>query len=169
MFTQKGLRGSFIRVSIMSSNDQASSSTPQNSEEGARVMGKCKWFNKKSGFGFITALEGEHNGNDIFVHHTDIFVGTEQFRYLVQGEYVHFLVCENSDSESKHRYSSNNVRGILGGPLMCETREQNKFERDESEERPSRPPRKNGRGPRDDGDGEWKASKGRGNRNQHRN
>ena len=34
--------------------------------------GNCKWFNNKIGYGFITVMDGEHKGKDIFVHHTGV-------------------------------------------------------------------------------------------------
>ena len=32
-----------------------------------RTNGRVKWFNNKSGFGFITLCDGDHAGQDIFV------------------------------------------------------------------------------------------------------
>jgi CspA family cold shock protein len=80
-----------------------------------RVTGCVKWFNNKSGFGFVSYSNG-----DIFVHHTSIKVGSEQYRYLVQGEYVEFDV---SPASGAHEFQASNVSGINGGKLMCETRQ----------------------------------------------
>lgn len=92
----------------------------------AHDIGCVKWFNNKSGFGFITVSTGEHSGTDIFVHHTGIIVGNEQqYRYLVQGEYVE-LSIEASDNEN-YKFKAVNVSGISGGKLMCETRHVMKF------------------------------------------
>jgi len=55
-----------------------------------RLLGRVKWFNNKAGYGFITVTDGSHSGSDIFVHHSAIGVSSEQYRYLVQGEYVEF-------------------------------------------------------------------------------
>ena len=49
-----------------------------------RTNGRVKWFNNKSGFGFITLCDGDHAGQDIFVHHTAITVTGEVFKYLVE-------------------------------------------------------------------------------------
>lgn len=84
------------------------------------LVGRVKWFNNKAGYGFITVTDGEHSGKDIFVHHTDIKVETDQYKYLVQGEYVEFDMCQVEGS--KHDCQSLNVSGIKGGLLMCETR-----------------------------------------------
>ena len=54
------------------------------------VNGRVKWFNNKAGYGFLTISSGEKEGTDIFVHHKDIVVGSKQFKYLVDGEYVKF-------------------------------------------------------------------------------
>lgn len=86
-----------------------------------RLSGRVKWFNNKAGYGFITgSTEGEFKDQDIFVHHTSLVVGNQQYRYLVQGEYVemNLVPVENST----HKYQASNVKGINGGLLMCETR-----------------------------------------------
>jgi cold shock CspA family protein len=89
-----------------------------------------KWFNNKTGFGFITALsdsEGVKEGSDVFVHHSAIKVAQEQYRYLSQGEYLEFVLSKivnaNADaSSSKHEFQAVDVSGIKGGKLICETR-----------------------------------------------
>jgi cold shock CspA family protein len=85
------------------------------------VIGCVKWFNKKSGFGFITMMEGTHLGKDIFVHHSGVTVGKDQYKYLVQGEYVQVDVVAGAHT-GNHEYQSSNVTGVKGGKLMCETR-----------------------------------------------
>ena len=64
--------------------------TDSSSFSGERVLGRVKWFNNRAGFGFISVLEGEKAGEDVFTHHSGISVDTEQYKYLVQGEYVEF-------------------------------------------------------------------------------
>ena len=85
------------------------------------VIGCVKWFNKKSGFGFITMMEGTHLGKDIFVHHSGVLVGKDQYKYLVQGEYVQVDVIAGAHTGT-HEYQSSSVTGVKGGKLMCETR-----------------------------------------------
>jgi len=90
-----------------------------------RVKGVCKWFNNKSGYGFLTVTEGEKKDMDIFVHHSSLNVGSEdQYKYLVQGEYVDFTLSniDKSKDESKHDFHATNVTGVNNGKLMCETR-----------------------------------------------
>jgi len=41
-------------------------------------LGKVKWFNNRAGFGFVTSLDGEKKGEDIFVHHSGVVVSAEQ-------------------------------------------------------------------------------------------
>ena len=101
------------------------------------LLGRVKWFNNRAGFGFVTVLSGEKKNEDVFVHHTGINVDTEQYKYLVQGEYVSF-VLKDSDS-TEHPYQAGSVRGVLEGPLMCETRNANRSARDEEGEEGSRP------------------------------
>ena len=88
------------------------------------IIGNVKWFNNKSGFGFITALNKEVKGQDIFVHHTSIDAKGDLYKYLVQGEYVEFKVQKVEDKS--HENQATNIRGIMSGDLMCETRHKNK-------------------------------------------
>ena len=85
-----------------------------------RLVGWVKWFNKKSGYGFLTIYEGELKGKDIYVHYTSLRVAdTQTWKYLIQGEYVEF-VFDKSYNES-HEFQAKDITGILGGPLLCET------------------------------------------------
>ena len=84
-----------------------------------RHMGRVKWFNNKAGYGFITATR-DGTETDIFVHHSDVMVVNEQYKYLVQGEYVEFIII--STEEGPHKFKASEVSGINGGKLMCETR-----------------------------------------------
>ncbi len=94
------------------------------------TLGKVKWFNNKTGYGFITALDGDHSGLDVFAHHSGIRVGSEQYRYLVQGEYVSFKLLVD-ESKKDHKFHAEDITGVLGGMLMCETRNLNRQTRDE--------------------------------------
>ena len=82
-------------------------------------VGRVKWFNRRAGFGFITVVSENKRGVDIFVHHTSVNVTNEQYRYLIQGEYVSFTL-ETTDDDT-HPTRAVNVRGVYGAPLMCET------------------------------------------------
>ena len=85
-----------------------------------RYTGRVKWFNTKAGYGFITITDGSKSGSDVFVHHSSINVENEQYRYLVQGEYVEFTL--SNVMKGDHEYQAGDVSGIKGGKLMCETR-----------------------------------------------
>ena len=86
-----------------------------------RLTGMVKWFNNKSGFGFITvSSDGEYKGKDIFAHYSSIRVTNSQYKYLVQGEYIDFNVSR-SESE-KHEFQATDITGVMNGPIMCETR-----------------------------------------------
>jgi len=78
------------------------------------VVGQVKWFNAKAGFGFVTV-----GSEDVFVHHSEIKVGKEQFRYLVEGEYVELTVTKKTGEEKRQ---GSEIRGIGGGRVMCEVR-----------------------------------------------
>jgi hypothetical protein len=100
-----------------------------------RLIGQVKWFNNKTGFGFITVNEGEQSGKDIFIHFSTIRVTNSQYKYLVQGEYVEFEL--EKATKGDYEYQATGVTGIKGGKLMCETRQLNRPV-EEGERRPVR-------------------------------
>ena len=139
--------------------------------DGSRYLGRVKWFNNRAGFGFVTVLEGPNSGEDVFAHHSGIKVESEQYKYLVQGEYVEFELRKSDNND--HPYQAGSIKGVKGGMLMCETRatmrkesSQNKREGGNWEggrpDRSRRKARPRGGGPRDGdnsgGDG-WRMSK----------
>ena len=87
-----------------------------------RILGQVKWFNTKSGFGFITVCKKEPilSDMDIFVHYSSLNVINNQYRYLVQGEYVEFNVVKPDND--KYEFHAVNVSGVQGGTIMCEIR-----------------------------------------------
>jgi len=144
-----------------------------------RLIGRVKWFNNKTGYGFITISDGEKSGSDIFAHHSSIYVDNSQYKYLVQGEYVEFELLK--PTTGPHEFHACNISGIKGGKLLCETRHEFKLarteyksknnneptEEDQHDEVVSKQkksvkknfktsvPKSRGEGPRD-GDEEWK-------------
>ena len=84
-----------------------------------RHTGRVKWFNSKTGYGFVTVTDGPKSGTDVFVHHSSVQVEKEQYRYLVQGEYVQFGLTKMT--EGPHEYQASHVTGVNGGQLMCES------------------------------------------------
>ena len=98
--------------------------TPSASEQ---LTGRVKWFNNKAGYGFITVTDGSRSGSDIFVHHSTIQVENQQYKYLVQGEYVDFGISKTTSGA--HEWQAVDVHGIKGGKLMCETRHEFKMAR----------------------------------------
>ena len=90
-----------------------------------KMAGCVKWFNMKTGFGFLTVVQSVSGsdlkvGSEIFVHHSNVKVAEEQYRFLVQGEYVEFYVSNVANGQ--HSCQAVNVTGMFGGKLMCETR-----------------------------------------------
>ena len=104
-------------------------------------FGRVKWFNNRAGYGFLTVTSGEFKDDDVFAHHSAIQVSKEQYRYLVQGEYVQFSLCEINNNN--HKWQANNVCGIDCGMLMCETR---LISRDQSMTEPQEPSKMDRRG-----------------------
>jgi cold shock CspA family protein len=114
-----------------------------NSSTDLVTSGRVKWFNNKAGYGFITVNDCETNEErDMFVHHSEIKVDQIQYKYLVQGEYVEFVIGA-INRENKIDAHATNVRGINGGKLMCETRNEVRSFRSTQEQtvRPARPAR----------------------------
>lgn len=112
----------------MSSETASQTTQTLKSEINTPSVGRVKWFNNKAGYGFITIMNTTQDqslsnfptkGTDIFVHHSSINVENEQYKYLVQGEYVEFEIIQTTESE--HQFQAGNITGILNGKLMCET------------------------------------------------
>jgi CspA family cold shock protein len=80
------------------------------------IIGQCKWFNDKLGYGFVTIQEGDDKGKDIFVHHTGIKPTNSNYKTLKCGEYVHFDIVGGDNGPQ-----GVNITGILGGTLLCDT------------------------------------------------
>ncbi len=142
----------------MSSSD--TEQPTQGTTESSSWCGRVKWFNNKAGYGFITASDGERAGEDVFVHHSALVTVEEQYKYLVQGEYVQFEWSQTED-DSSHKWQATNVRGVNGGKLMCETRNETRNDtrgaarapRAESSQRQRRPRRELG----DSRDADWES------------
>lgn len=85
------------------------------------LIGQCKWFNDRLGYGFITVVSGadqkgvDQKGVDIFVHHSGIKPLNSNYKTLKKGEYVNFSII-NGENGSQ----GVNVTGICGGSLMCD-------------------------------------------------
>ena len=109
------------------SSSKDSVTMPEGSTSSERLIGRVKWFNNKAGYGFITVTDGSQAGSDIFVHHSAIGVTSQQYKYLVQGEYVEFSI--SATQNGTHAFQASNVCGIKGGKLMCETRNEFKVSR----------------------------------------
>jgi cold shock CspA family protein len=109
----------------MSSSSDVTTSPETNSAP--HIIGRVKWFNNKAGYGFVTITDGEKSGTDIFVHHSSIKVSNQQYKYLVQGEYIEFNLINVENST--HECQAADVGGIRGGKLMCETRHEFKVSR----------------------------------------
>ena len=109
----------------MSSASSSGTSAP------VRLTGRVKWFNNKTGFGFISVVGGNDqykDASEVFVHHSAVTVSQEQYRYLVEGEYVEFSVITTESGD--HKFQAGDVRGVKGGKLFCETRHEHRASQD---------------------------------------
>ena len=148
---------------MSNSETQVSSSNDAEVVESQRLTGIVKWFNNRAGFGFVTVLSGNRKEEDVFAHHSGITVDSEQYKYLVQGEYVTFDLRKSDNVE--HPYQAGNIRGVEAGPLMCETRLAMRKSSQEGEDGNVRQPRRRqqrprGTGPRDNRGGGWNMERG---------
>ena len=59
---------------------------------------------------------------------SSVQVNSEQYKYLVQGEYVEFSLKTSDNTD--HPYQAFDVTGVGSGKLMCETRTEQREQRD---------------------------------------
>ena len=78
-----------------------------------RLIGSVKWFNPRSGYGFLTDCK---TADDVFVHHSEITTSGNVYKTLTAGEYVEYVTT----TDPTGKVLANNVTGILKGPLLCE-------------------------------------------------
>lgn len=89
-----------------------------------RLTGRVKWFNKKSGYGFISVCgDSDYKDKEIFAHFSAVHGKDDQYKYLVQGEYVEFEVTQSKGE--KHEFQAASISGVLGGQTMCDTHREN--------------------------------------------
>ena len=135
-----------------------------------RLTGRVKWFNKKSGYGFLTVCggSGDYKDKDIFAHFSSVHGEDVQYKYLVQGEYVEFNVVESKGE--KHEFQAASISGVLGGNTMCDTHRENprqpSRQRDDNvdvesnhpqrHQRPQRPQHRDSYGDSEDGNNDVK-------------
>ena len=86
-----------------------------------RKNGRVKWFNVSRGYGFIVNVED--NSKDIFVHYSNININDNNvFKTLYEGEYISYIEY----TDEKKRSCASKIMGIGEGPLLCESKHQNK-------------------------------------------
>ena len=122
-------------------------------------QGRVKWFNNKAGYGFVTIIDGvdagDKIGTDIFAHHSSINVADEQYKYLVQGEYIEFSLS-SVDTSADYKFQASSISGIKGGKLLCETRNEIRASMPQTRTNTRPSSRVRGSGPRDANDSsEW--------------
>jgi len=83
------------------------------------MIGRCKWFDEKKGYGFIAVCDEQQQiepAAEVFVHHKNIRATQGARKTLRSGEYVSMTVEEMEGG----RTQAVDVTGVFGGPLMCE-------------------------------------------------
>lgn len=96
-------------------NINLSESIYQNKPSTGTYYGRCKWFNEKSGYGFITIESEQKKGQDVFIHYTGIQPLISKYRTLVSGEYVSFDIINGVKD-----LQAVNVQGFNGNTLLCD-------------------------------------------------
>jgi len=120
-------------------NMSTETTTTVNMEEfvGKRFLAKCKWFNNKLGYGFVTLVCDDDNNKitecDVFCHHSNVNPQVSTFKTLTQGEYVSLEIsrCEDN-SQSGQEFQAMNVTGVGGGHLFVDTRAVNQQSRQDN-------------------------------------
>lgn len=95
----------------MSDGSEYSTHSPED-----RLLGRCKWFDERKGYGFIVVCDGPSSNSDVFVHYKDLKPLINTRKSLRKGEYVNMKLTERDDGKSQ----AIDVTGVLGGPLMCD-------------------------------------------------
>lgn len=78
--------------------------------------GRCKWFNDRSGYGFLVIDSGDSMGKDVFVHYTGIDPIHSSYKTLISGEYLTFNTINGVKD-----IQAIDVTGYRGGSMMCDT------------------------------------------------
>lgn len=84
------------------------------------MIGRCKWFDEKKGYGFIAVCDEKkpEPATEVFVHHKNIRTAHQGARKTLRsGEYVSMSVEDMEGGKTQ----AVDVTGVLGGPLMCES------------------------------------------------
>ena len=83
-------------------------------------IGTVVWFDQKKGFGFVKILtpNSEFLNKEVFVHYSNI-QAESSFKKLYPGESVSLNVEKNSEGSDKE-FSSSNIRGVMGLPLLVD-------------------------------------------------
>ena len=136
---------------------------PETSDVQQTHTGRCKWFNNRLGYGFVTVdnrTEGSDVPEDIFIHQTNVHPNSSTYRTLRQGEYVSFALSRDDNS-----VQAVNVTGLNGGPLLCDSQNARPSNRsNDSRRNTRREPRGNSRRDSPDGEWVWQPYRGRDNR-----
>lgn len=80
------------------------------------ILGRCKWYSDKKGYGFIVVSEGPDKDSEVFVHHRQIKPLVSTRKVLRKGEYVSMMI----GNDDNNRPCALDVTGVQGGPLMCD-------------------------------------------------
>ena len=86
-------------------------------------IGTVIWFDQKKGFGFVKVLtpDSEFLNKEVFVHYSNI-EAKSSFKKLYPGESVSLNVEKNPEGSDKE-FSSSNIRGVLGLPLLVDNQD----------------------------------------------
>lgn len=91
----------------------------------ARRTARVKWFNYKTGYGFLTDCV---SAEEVFVHHTSLIVPENTFKTLRLGEYVEY----ETSRDTNDKIIAVKVSGVQLGPLMCQSAQQARKQKETS-------------------------------------
>ena len=77
------------------------------------ILGKVKWFNLKSGFGYVTR---DDNGQDVYAHYTSVAKKNpdHRLRSLGEGELVKFNIVDTTKGLEAIEITGPNGEAVLG-------------------------------------------------------
>ena len=93
-----------------------------NKRKMGKEIGNVLWFDQKKGFGFVKVItpDSDLNGNEVFVHYSQIQCESS-YKKLYPGENVSLDIVKNDAEDNNGKeFLSQNITGLYGTPLLVD-------------------------------------------------